>query len=141
MLGLDGFSTPRLPASRKGTRWDLLLKLLACARLIKPSSEWYLHREGYRQSATADLLGMGPEMVPKNPLYECHDKLLEHKEALFRHLSQRWRDLFGARHEVLLYDLTSSPPMKQNSHPRSSANACSSAATSTRSFIRCAGVS
>jgi transposase len=107
MLGLDDFFTPRLPASRKGTRWDLLLKLLVCARLIKPSSEWYLHREGYRQSAMADLLGMEPEVVPKNPLYECHDKLLEHKEALFRHLSQRWQDLFGARHEVLLYDLTS----------------------------------
>ncbi len=107
MLGLGDFFTPRLPASRKGTRWDLLLKLLVCARLIKPSSEWYLHREGYRQSAMANLLGMEPEVVPKNPLYECHDKLLEHKEALFRHLSQRWQDLLGARHEVLLYDLTS----------------------------------
>jgi len=50
---------------------------------------------------------MDPEVVPKNPLYECHDKLLEHKEALFWHLSQRWQDLFGVRHEVLLYDLTS----------------------------------
>jgi transposase len=107
MLDLDAFFAPRLPASRKGTRWDLFLKLLVCARLIKPSSEWYLHREGYRQSAMADLLGMDPEVVPKNPLYECHDKLLEHKEELFKHLSQRWQDLFGARHEVLLYDLTS----------------------------------
>jgi transposase len=107
LLGLDEFFTPRLPPSRKGTRWDLVLKLLVCARLIKPSSEWYLHREGYRQSAMADLLGMDPEVVPKNPLYECHDKLLAHKEDLFRHLSRRWQDLFGARHEVLLYDLTS----------------------------------
>jgi len=107
MLDLDAFFTPRLPASRKGTRWDLILKLLVCARLIKPSSEWYLHREGYRQSAMADLLGMDPEVVPKNPLYHCHDKLLEHKEALFRHLSQRWEDIFTARHEILLYDLTS----------------------------------
>lgn len=107
LLGLDDFFTPRLPPSRKGTRWDQYLKLLVCARLIKPSSEWYLHREGYRQSAMADLLGMDPEVVPKNPLYECHDKLLEHKEALFQHLSRRWQDLFGARHEVLLYDLTS----------------------------------
>jgi len=107
LLGLDDFFTPRLPPSRKGTRWDQLLKLLVCARLIKPSSEWYLHREGYRQSAMADLLGMDPEIVPKNPLYECHDKLLVHKEDLFRHLSRRWQDLFGARYEVLLYDLTS----------------------------------
>ena len=46
--------------------WDLFLKLLVCARLIKPSSEWYLHREGYRQSAMADLLGMDP--YPDLPL-------------------------------------------------------------------------
>ena len=40
-------------------------------------------------------------------LYRCHDLLLEHKEALFSHLRERWADLFGARYEVLLYDLTS----------------------------------
>ena len=33
--------------------------------------------------------------------------MLEHKEQLFGHLRQRWQDLFGARFEVLLYDLTS----------------------------------
>jgi hypothetical protein len=33
--------------------------------------------------------------------------LLAHKEELFAHLRQRWSDLFGARYEVLLYDLTS----------------------------------
>jgi transposase len=35
------------------------------------------------------------------------DKVLEHKDRLFGHLRQRWQDLFGARFEVLLYDLTS----------------------------------
>jgi transposase len=35
------------------------------------------------------------------------DGLLEHKDALFAHLRQRWRDLFGVKFEVLLYDLTS----------------------------------
>lgn len=122
MPDLDAFFTPRLPPSRKGTRWDLFLKLLVCARLIKPSSEWNLHREGYRQSAMADLLGMDPGIVPKNPLYHCHDKLLEHKDGLFRHLSKRWQDLFGARHEVLLYDLTSTyfecaPPADTSGRP------------------------
>jgi Transposase DDE domain len=40
-------------------------------------------------------------------LYRCHDLLLPHKEELFAHLRSRWSDLFGARYEVLLYDLTS----------------------------------
>jgi hypothetical protein len=39
-------------------------------------------------------------------LCRCLDKLLVHKTALFTHLC--WRDLFAARFEVLLYDLTSS---------------------------------
>jgi transposase len=33
--------------------------------------------------------------------------LLEHKTALFNHLTTRWQDLFGAKFDVLLYDLTS----------------------------------
>jgi transposase len=45
--------------------------------------------------------------VQDDTLYRCHDLLLEHKEELFGHLRQRWSDLFGARYEVLLYDLTS----------------------------------
>ncbi len=39
--------------------------------------------------------------------YPCHDFLLKHKQALFDHLVGRWRDLFNASFEVLLYDLTS----------------------------------
>jgi hypothetical protein len=77
------------------------------ARLINPSSEWYVHREWYRQTALGDLLKLPGEVVPKNSLYHCHDLLLEHKRALFEHLQQRWRDLFAARFDVLLYDLTS----------------------------------
>jgi transposase len=36
-----------------------------------------------------------------------HELVLAHKAELFTHLQQRWKDLFGARFEVLLYDLTS----------------------------------
>jgi hypothetical protein len=55
----------------------------------------------------ADLLGSDHGLVEKNALYRCLDKLLAHKTALFSHLRERWQDLFGARFEVLLYDLTS----------------------------------
>jgi hypothetical protein len=34
-------------------------------------------------------------------------KLLAHRDDLFDHLVPRWKDLFGASFEVLLYDLTS----------------------------------
>jgi hypothetical protein len=40
-------------------------------------------------------------------LYECHDRLLERKQAVFDHLVARWRNLFNVTFDVLLYDLTS----------------------------------
>ena len=54
-----------------------------------------------------DLLGEDFALVEKNALYRCLDKLVEHKPAMFTHLRRRWQDLFGARFDVLLYDLTS----------------------------------
>lgn len=106
-LGLDGFWRERLPPSREGTRWDLVLQTLVIYRLIDPGSEWRLHRYWFDHSAIADLLEGDFTLAEQHRLYECHDKLLHHKRALFDHLTQRWRDLFDAKYEVLLYDLTS----------------------------------
>jgi hypothetical protein len=107
-VGLGAFWAKRLEPSRKGTRWDLITQSLSCYRLIDPGSEWRLHRHWYDKSAMADLLGAGFELVEIHKLYECLDLLLEHKRALFDHLTQRWKDLFNAQFDVLLYDLTSS---------------------------------
>jgi hypothetical protein len=46
-------------------------------------------------------------VAAKDRLYRALDKALEYKAALETHLGQRWRDLFGARCDLLLYDLTS----------------------------------
>lgn len=54
-----------------------------------------------------DLLDGDYSLVEKNALYRCLDKVLEHKSALFGHLKERWLDLFEAKFDVLLYDLTS----------------------------------
>src|SRR5580692_4168696 len=106
-LELDRFWSGRLPDSREGTRWRHILQTLVCYRLIDPGSEWRLHRQWFAESAMGDLLGADDALVEKNALYRCLDKLLDHKEALFDHLCRRWQDLFGARFEILLYDLTS----------------------------------
>jgi len=106
-LELDGFFAERLPPSRKGTRWDLILQTLCAYRLIAPGSEWRLHRQWFESSAMADLLGEDFSLVEIHKLYECHDRLLKHKAALFSHLEERWKDLFNAQFEILLYDLTS----------------------------------
>jgi transposase len=106
-LGLDRFWAACLPNSRQGTSWQHILQTLVCYRLIDPGSEWRLHRHWFEQSAMGDLLGEDYSLVAKNSLYRCLDKLLPHKTALFSHLRQRWQDLFGAKFEILLYDLTS----------------------------------
>lgn len=106
-LGLDRFWQDRLPDSRGGTCWHHVLQTLVCYRLIDPGSEWRLHRLWFDRSAMGDLLGEDFALVEKNALYRCLDKVLEHKQALFSHLTERWQDLFGAKFDVLLYDLTS----------------------------------
>lgn len=106
-LELHKFFAERLPPSRKGTRWDLVLQTLCTYRLIDPGSEWRLHRQWFERSAMADLLGEDFALAEIHKLYECHERLLEHKAALFTHLHTRWKDLFNARFDVLLYDLTS----------------------------------
>jgi len=107
LLELDAFWQPRLPPSRKGTRWLNVLKTLVAYRLIDPGSEWRLHRSWYGRSAMGDLLGEDFAIAHSDTLYRCLDKLVAHKQALFSHLQERWRALFEARCEVLLYDLTS----------------------------------
>ena len=106
-LKLDQFWAERLPPNRKGTRWDQILVVLTAYRLIAPGSEWQLHRQWFQKSALADLLGTDFRLAESHKLYLCHDHLLKHKEALFQHLTDQWRDLFNANFEVLLYDLTS----------------------------------
>jgi len=106
-LRLDRFWAERLAPSRKGTRWDTVLFVLVAYRLIAPGAEWHLHREWYERSALADLLGADAALADIHTLYRCHDRLLTHKQAVFDHLVERWRDLFNASFDVLLYDLTS----------------------------------
>lgn len=120
LLGMDSFWEARLPPSRKGTPWLELLQVHLCNRMIDPGAEWYIHRHWYRQTALSDLLNLDPETIPKNALYHCLDQLLDHKDDLCLHLKQRWKDLFGAKFEILLYDLTSTyfesdPPQDSDS--------------------------
>ena len=123
MLQLDIFWRQRLDISRKGTDWLCVLKTLVAYRLIDPGSEFRLYRQWFDQSAMSDLLNTSPSIAGKNTLYRCLDQLLEHRDALFSHLTEQWRNLFNASYDLLLYDLTSTyfecdPPETPDSKKR-----------------------
>jgi len=133
-LKLDEFWAEHLPDSREGTCWRHVLETLTVYRLVDPGSEWRLHRQWFQNSAMADLLEEDFGLAQKDNLYRCLDKVLAHRPALFQHLRRRWEDLFGAKFEVLLYDLTSTyfesnPPFaegdkRQYGHSRDKRSDC-----------------
>jgi hypothetical protein len=106
-LHLDRFFAARLGGTREGTDWEKVLRIVTIYRLLSPGSEWRLHRQWFGTTALPDLLGVDERAAQPATLYRSLDLLLEHKEALFGHLRERWCDLFGARYDILLYDLTS----------------------------------
>jgi hypothetical protein len=69
-LELEAFWRPRLPPSRKGTRWLNVLKTLVAYRLIDPGSEWRLHRIWFDRSTMGDLLGEDFTIAKSDTLYQ-----------------------------------------------------------------------
>lgn len=106
-LELDRFWRERLPEGKAQVAWCKVLELLAVRQLVRPGSKWHLHRHWFVSSAMDQLLDEDFAIAAKNRLYECLDRIDAHRAALFTHLQARWKDLFGATCEVLLYDLTS----------------------------------
>ena len=79
-----------------------------------------------------ELLDEDFAVAAKNRLYECLDIIDTHRAALFTHLQARWKDLFGATYDLLLYDLTSSyfegemarAPKARHGHSRDKRSDC-----------------
>ena len=107
LLELDRFWESRLDGARGEVSWAKVLELLAVNRLIDPGSEFRVHRQWFARTAMDQLLDVDESASAKDRLYRCLDRVLAHKDALFQHLRQRWKDLFAADFDVLLYDLTS----------------------------------
>ena len=106
-LELDRFWERKLPRGREDVGWPQVLELLVVNRLIDPGSEFRVHRQWFDQSAMDVLLGVDFAVAEKDRLYRCLDRILDHRQELFQHLQQRWKALFDAQFDVLLYDLTS----------------------------------
>ncbi len=107
-LGMEEFWRTRLDGNQRSeVEWHKVLEVLVVNRLVAPGSEFAVHRHWFGQSAMNALIDVDDQVAGKDRLYRCLDRLLVHREDLFGHLTRRWKDLFNASYDVLLYDLTS----------------------------------
>jgi len=106
-LGLRAFWDQALGEQRGEVPWAKVVELLAVNRLCAPRSELSVHEKWFPQTAMDLLLDSDASVAEKDRLYRCLDRMIHHKQALEKHLAAKWRDLFGASLDVLLYDLTS----------------------------------
>ncbi len=118
ILGRASFSE----SQRDALGSDVLLVLVAY-RLIAPGSEWRLHRQWF--ASLRWVIYWEPTLVWPSPTSFMPVTIFcsSTSQALFDHLVGRWRDLFNASFEVLLYDLTSTyfesdPPQDENDKRR-----------------------
>ena len=68
---------------------------------------WRRHRDWFERPARAAWRGADFGLAEIHKLYATLDQVLPLKEKRFDHLRDKWRELFGAKYEVRLYDLTS----------------------------------
>lgn len=107
VLGLDKICGELLPPGREKVSWAKMASILVLARLCEPSSELHISEGWYRRTAMEDIVGVPVERVNDDRLYRALDRLVPHKEALERHLHQRFGELFSLEYDLLLYDVTS----------------------------------
>jgi transposase len=81
--------------------------VLVIARLCEPSSELHIAEDWFRRTALDDLLGVPEAKVNDDRCYRGLDKLLDHKEALEKHIKDRLGSMFELEYDLLLYDVTS----------------------------------
>lgn len=132
LLGLDELLARQMPPGQEEIPWSTVSAILCVARFCRPSSELFIERQFYPQSALEDLLGVPSRQVHTDRLYSALDKLLEQKQGIERHLRQRLTTLFELSYEILLYDLTSTyfegqcagNPMARHGYSRDSRPDC-----------------
>lgn len=107
MLGLDELLSRVIEPGREEVPWGTVAAILTIARFCEPASELHIEEKWYRRTALEGLLGVPPEKVHTDRLYEGLDRLLPHKEAIERHLRERFGELFELPFDLLLYDVTS----------------------------------
>lgn len=92
-LGLGELLSRKIPPGREEVAWSVVAAILALARFCEPSSELHIEDTWYGRTALVDLLGVRAEQINTDRLYRGLDEVLPHKEAIERHLRERFATL------------------------------------------------
>jgi len=106
-LGFAAFCKEQMPDGREAIPWSVMACILTVARFCSPSSELQIAQSWYDKTALDDLMGVSTDRVNDDRLYRALDVLLPHKDALCKHLQDRYGELFGETFDFLFYDVTS----------------------------------
>lgn len=106
-LGFAEFCKEQMSEGREAIPWSVMACILTVARFCAPSSELQIAESWYDKTALDNLLGVSTDRVNDDRLYRSMDALLPHKDALCRHLQDRYGELFGETLDFLFYDITS----------------------------------
>jgi len=106
-LGLERFCQERMQPNREEVPWALMTCILVLARFCAPSSELQIAESWYGKTALDDLLGVSEQKINEDRLYRSLDAMLPYKDALCKHLQERYGEMFGTKFDFLLYDITS----------------------------------
>lgn len=106
-LELDNIFNKLQTYGREEIEWKAMFCLSVIARLCSPSSELAIAESWYDKTALGDLLGISAEKINDDRLYRTLDHIIVHKDAVCKHLQDRYHDLFGVKFNFLLYDVTS----------------------------------
>ena len=106
-LGLHRRRAEEMEGGQEDVGWDLVACILAVGRFCAQASELGVAERWYESTALSDILGVPVDRVNESRLYRGLDPLLGCKDAICRHLQQRWGDWFGTDFDFLLYDVTS----------------------------------
>ena len=106
-LQLDQFWSKRLGVSRKGTHWDQVLFVLVAYRLLRQAANGACIVSGSSAARWAICWAKMPSSRRSTSSTAATTGCWRTSERVFDHLQERWRDLFNANFDVLLYDLTS----------------------------------
>jgi hypothetical protein len=82
LLELDELLEREIEAGREEISWGTMAAILAIARFCEPASELHIEEKWYPRTALDELLGVSPEKVHTDRLYEALDHLLPHRETI-----------------------------------------------------------